>query len=100
MERVVDIVNFKIVEGSSAEKFLEASEKMTNDFLKKQDGFICRQILQSGDDWVDIVFWKSQDVAMNAAQIMCGDPACGEFMAFLDESSVKAQQFKIKQEFK
>jgi len=100
MERLVDIVNFKIVASSSVTKFLEASEKMTNNFLKKQNGFVSRQILQSEDNWADIVLWESQDAAMNAAQIMCENPSCGEFMAFLDQPSVTAQQFKIKQDFK
>lgn len=100
MEKLVDIVNFKIVAGSSVTKFLEAAEKMTTDFLKKQNGFVSRQILQSEDNWVDIVLWENQDAAMNAAQIMCSNPSCGEFMAFLNESSVTAQQFKVKQDFK
>lgn len=98
MEKVVDIVNFKLVEGSSVTEFLAATQQMTDDFLKKQNGFISRQILQNEDNWVDIDMWESQEAAMKAAQIMCENPSCGAFMAFLDQPTVTAQQCKVKQD--
>ncbi|MCZ7362749.1 MAG: hypothetical protein O8C58_05380, partial [Candidatus Methanoperedens sp.] len=55
----IEIVEFKSLKGTDEKVFLEASDTMMKD-LKKQSGFINRELLKSEDDqWIDIVHWRS-----------------------------------------
>lgn len=90
----VEIVQFTSKEGIDEKAFLQASDAMMMD-LKKQDGFIDRELLKSEDNqWVDVVHWKSLANAELAAKNVMNSPTCLEFFQMMDQDSVKMMHFE------
>ena len=80
---------FKLKQGVSEEKMLEASIKMEREFLSKEAGFLGHGILKGKDDtYVDIAFATSQE----KAEKICGKWMENEFalkyLEFIDPESV------------
>lgn len=87
---IVEIAQFKLAALVSDEEFLKEAEAVQNNFLKKQSGYIDRELLKGEDgQWADILHWNSMEEAQKAAQVMMGDPATQGFMQKIDPSSVK-----------
>lgn len=86
----VEIVEFKLFEGTEEDEFLKASEVVTKDFLEKQPGYIKRELLKSErDEWMDIVHWESFEDAQNASAEFLENDDCLKFAQLIDEEQMK-----------
>ena len=54
---------FKLKQGVSVDDFMVASDKLNKEFLKKQKGYISRQLLSDGETWTDLLAIKSKELA-------------------------------------
>lgn len=64
---IVELIRFNLIEGIDDVSFLKASAKVQYTFLKKQQGFIQRQLLKTEkNEWVDIVHWTTEEEARKA----------------------------------
>lgn len=87
---IVEIAQFKLATGIDEQGFLKEAEAVQEDFLKKQRGYIDRELLKDeGGQWVDIVHWKTMEEAQKAAEAIMKDPAALGFIQKIDPSSVK-----------
>jgi len=80
---------FKLKQGTSEEKMLDASIKMEQEFLSKEAGFLGHGILKGNDGtYVDLAFATSQ----KKAEEICGKWMENEFalqyLEFIDPESV------------
>ena len=90
----IEVVQFTSVQGTDEKVFLEASDAMMID-LKKQRGFIDRELLKSEDNqWIDIVHWRKLADAELAAKNVMSIPACLKFFEMIDEASMKMMHYK------
>lgn len=90
----IEIVEFKLLKGPDEKVFLEASDTMMKD-LKKQSGFINRELLKSEDDqWIDIVHWRSLADAELAAKNVMSIPSCLKFFKMIDEATLKMMHLR------
>jgi hypothetical protein len=74
---VVEWAPFRLAEGADAAALLEASETLQRDFLRRQPGFVRRELLR--DDagrWVDVVVWTDHSSAMAAMRAAEASPVC------------------------
>jgi hypothetical protein len=67
---VVEWAPFRLKPGVDDETLIERSERLQQEFLSRQQGFVRRELLK-GDDggWVDLVYWADQasaDAIMSA----------------------------------
>ncbi|MEM6379434.1 MAG: antibiotic biosynthesis monooxygenase [Bacteroidota bacterium] len=88
---IVEITTFQLVEGTTDEAFLTATEQMQKDFLDKQAGFIRRQLAKGENGWVDIVFWESKAALETAMQHAESSEAAAPFIELIDFQSVQIQ---------
>lgn len=88
-EPVIEIVSFRVLDGTSQRDFLAAAAG-TDAALRLQPGFVSRKLLQSPDGtWIDLVEWKDLPKAQAAAQAMMEEPSFRPFMAMIDPATVK-----------
>ncbi len=85
----VEFATFKLQNGTSEEKMLEAAKNMEQEFLSKEDGFLGHGILKGKDNiYVDLAFATSK----NKAEEICGKWMENEFalkyLEFIDSESV------------
>lgn len=83
---------FQLAEGVDEATLLAASERLQQEFLGKQDGFIRRDLIRvSEGQWADIVYWDSRNAAELAARNVGESPVClryFELMVVDDGASV------------
>jgi len=99
MSNAVWVISYKLVEGASVPDFLLASEKVNNEVLSKQKGFISWKILREGDTWIDIVTWETMDDAAKDETAGEGNPAALAFYAFIDFNSIKQQCLSVEKSY-
>ncbi len=64
---VVEIAQYKLIDGVSDTAFLQDSKNAQVNFLDKQPGYIKRHLLKNkNNEWTEIVYWKNMVDAKNA----------------------------------
>ncbi|MDX1958532.1 MAG: hypothetical protein SFU98_08165 [Leptospiraceae bacterium] len=75
---------FELTENAKQTEFLAASEILQSEFLDKQEGFIRRELLHlEGRKWVDLVYWKNQELAHKAMENSMNHPVCQNYFHFM-----------------
>ena len=96
MKNALEIVTFKIKDGVKVPDFLEASAELEEGFAKKQEGFIDRTFARSeGNDWVDVIRWKTMADAEAASKAAMQSPVCAPMFGMIDEPSVRMMHFEV-----
>ncbi len=97
MSNVVWFISYKLVEGASVPDFLLASEKVHNEILSKQKGFISWKVLADGDTWVDLVTWETMEDAKNGETAGEANPIAQKFYSFIE--SCEHQHFSVEKSY-
>lgn len=85
---IVELAPFLIKEGVLEKDLLEASARVQADFIEKQPGFIKRELLKKSDqEYLDIVYWQSEELAKNAAEKAMQSEICHKFFLLMDLSN-------------
>jgi len=99
MSNAVWFISYKLVEGASVPDFLIALEKVHDEILSKQKGFISWKVLVDGDTWVDLVTWETSDDAKNAETAGETNPIAHKFYSYIDMESCKNQHFSVEKSY-
>lgn len=90
---VIEIVEFKLVEGSDEVKFIAANDLVAGS-IRALNGFMDRTLAQDdGGHWVDIVKWQDMACAKAAAAQVMQIDGFDALMKFFDTESLKMQHF-------
>jgi hypothetical protein len=96
MKNALEIVTFRIKGGIKVPDFLKASAEMEERFARKQAGFLSRTFARGeGNDWVDVIRWKTMADAEAASKAAMQSLACAPMFGMIDEPSVKMMHFEI-----
>jgi len=79
---------FRAKTGVSSEQLISACQKMEQEFLRKEQGFLHHALLQ-GDNgsWADAVFTKSKADAESICKNFMSNAACLEYLQLIEEGS-------------
>ena len=99
MSNAIWFITFKLVEGASVADFLAASEKVHNEVISKQKGYISWKVLVDGDTWADLVTWETIEDAKNAETAGESNPLSHEFFSFMNESSINSRMFSVERNY-
>ena len=88
---IIEITQFKLVDGVTEESFLQDTTNEQKGFLEKQAGYAgTRQLLKGdGGEWVDIVHWESLENAQKAQEAAMRSETCMPMFQKIDPSSIK-----------
>ncbi len=87
------------MEGASVQAYLAASQKVRDEILGIQKGFISWQVLKDGDTWADLIIWETPEDAKNAETAGQGNPNAQEYYSYMDFSSMKNQMFTVEKSY-
>lgn len=100
-QAIVEFAAFTLAESASESELLVAAKRLDMEFLSKQKGFIQRELLKKSEsEYVDLVFWESEELAKLAmAQAETSD-VCGAYFSLMkipDAASANeiVQHFKL-----
>jgi hypothetical protein len=75
---------FTLVNATDEARLLSASDALQRDFLSKQPGFVRRELLKGRDgQWVDLVYWESDEAAAEAMRRATGSVVCTEYFQLM-----------------
>lgn len=97
MVQAVEYVSFSLRKGVIQSDFILASDKMNQDFLSAQKGYVGRKLLNDGDTWADMVLWETMSDAQHAAEVCNENSAASEYFLYIE--NVDFHDFSIIKEF-
>ena len=100
MSNAIYYVSYKLKKGASVPDFLRAAEKLNNEHISKQKGFISWTQAVDGNTWADICTFETMDDLNNflAVSRKPGELA-KKFYSFMNPFSCKAHTFSVKKSY-
>jgi len=100
MPNAVFFCSFKLNKGVSVPDFLLAAEKLNDEYISKQKGYISWQQLVDGDAWADfLTFETMEDVKKFEADSGNARELAGNFYSFIDLNSCKVNYFSVERSY-
>lgn len=88
-DQVIEWAAFRLKEGVSDSTLFAASETIQQEFLKRQKGFIKRDLVKESDGkWVDVVYWESHQNAEDAMKQTMNSPVCLKYFEIMTDVNV------------
>ena len=101
MSNAVFYCSFKLKKDASAPDFLLAAEKLNNEYISKQKGYISWKQLVDGDTWADfITFETMEDVKKFEADSGNAGELAQKFYSFINLNSCKVNYFSVERDYK
>ncbi|PZS23818.1 MAG: hypothetical protein DLM54_00640 [Acidimicrobiales bacterium] len=92
---VIEIMTFRLRTGVGEAEFMAADQRVQTEFAYRQPGMIRRTTGHNRDGgWVVIDLWASTADADGSLHGWHHQPVPLEFMALVDEASVRTQRFE------
>lgn len=100
MPNAVFYCSFKLKKGASVPDFLIAAEKLNNEYISKQKGYISWKQLVDGDTWADfLTFETMEDVKKFEADSGNSGELAKTFYSFIQMVSCKVNYFTIERNY-
>jgi hypothetical protein len=100
MPNAVFYCSFKLKKDASVSDFLLASEKLNNEHISKQKGYISWQQLVDGDEWVDLLTFETmEDVKAFEANADSAGELAEKFYSFINFTTCKVKYFSIEKSY-
>jgi heme-degrading monooxygenase HmoA len=105
MSNAVFFNSYKLKKGTSVPDFLIAAEKLTNEHISKQKGFISSTFLVDGEVWADYTIFETMDdlnaflESSRAAQASDTNDLAEKFYSFLNFNSCRSHVFSAERSF-
>ena len=100
MSKAVFYCSFKLKKGASVPDFLLAAEKLNNEYISKQEGYISWKQLVDGDTWADFITFETLE-AVKKFEADSGN--AGElsktFYSFINCNSCKVNYYTIEKNY-
>ena len=100
MSKAIFYCSFKLKKGASVPDFLLAAEKLNNEYISKQKGYISWQQLNDGDTWADILTFDSmENVKSFEANAGSSGELAEKFYSFINLNSCKVNYFNVERSY-
>ncbi|MCP1223661.1 hypothetical protein [Sebaldella sp. S0638] len=101
MSNAVFYCSFKLKKDASAPDFLLAAEKLNNEYISKQKGYISWKQLVDGDTWADfITFETMEDVKKFESDSGNAGELAQKFYSFINLNSCNVNYFSVERDYK
>ena len=85
MPDTVEIVRFRLKEGTDREEFLRQNRGVDKNFVSQQPGFISRVTAEGEDgEWIVVLHWEKPEHAQASMDKFVGAPESSDFTALID----------------
>jgi len=99
MSNAILFISFNLVKGASVPDFLRASEKLNNEYMSKQKGYISWKQLVDGEMWVDLLTWETMDDAKKIVEGNNTNALAEKFYSFINLESCKVHLFSVEKSY-
>ncbi len=90
----IEVATFRLGEGVHEAAFLEADQRVQNEFFYAQPGIVRRTTARGvGSEWLVVTFWGSLEEAEKATASGATDHIHAAYMAQIDRDSYTVKRF-------
>jgi hypothetical protein len=91
---------YKLKKSVSVAEFLSASEKLNNEYISKQKGYVSWEQLNDNDTWADIITFETMgDVKTFEANSANAGELAQNFYSFINLPSCKVRYYTIERSY-
>jgi len=91
---------YKLKKNTSIEEFLVAAEKLNNEFISKQPGYVSWKQLYDGKRWVDLLTFETMDDLNNFKKNSRNPNELAKaFYAYINLFSCKMRIYSLEKEY-
>ena len=99
-KNAVYYVSYKLKKGVSVPEFLLAAEKLNNEHISKQKGYISWQQLVDGDTWADVCTFETMEDLKNFENASREPSEIAlAFYSFINLPSCKGHHFTVEKSY-
>jgi len=100
MANAIYYVAYKLKKDASVPDFLRAAEKLNNEFISKQRGYVSWQQVVDGDTWADICTFETMEDLENF-KVVSKNPSdlAKEFYSFMNLFGCKTHIFSVERNY-
>ena len=100
MSNAVYYVSYKLKKDASIPDFLLAAEKLNNEFISKQRGYVSWKQLVDGDTWADFCTFETMDDLENFKEVSSNPGELSKaFYSFINLMSCKLHIFTVERDY-
>ena len=99
MPNAVFFVSYNLKKGASIPEFLLASEKLNDEYMSKQEGYISWQQLVDGETWADFLTFETMDDAKRIEESNNPNDLAEKFYSFINLNSCKTNFFSVERSY-
>lgn len=100
MPKAIFYCAYNLKKDASAAEFLAASQKLNDDYISKQPGYISWQQVRDGDLWADLLTFETmEDVKNFEANSENPNELALEFYSYINMPTCKINYFTIESEY-
>jgi uncharacterized protein CbrC (UPF0167 family) len=98
--KAIYYVSFKLKKGVSELDFLLAAEKLNNEFISHQKGYVSWKQLNDGNTWVDLITFKTMEELNDFKELSKKPNALAKkFYSFINPFSCKVRIYFVEKEY-
>jgi hypothetical protein len=91
---VIELLTFRLTEGTGDEPFLAADRRVQTEFAYHQPGLLRRTTGRGANgEWIVVDLWQSAADADASDERWASDPAAAVFMALIDRTTVRTARY-------
>ena len=99
MSNAVYYVSYNLKKGASVSDFLLASEKLNDEYMSKQKGYISWKQLLDGEMWVDLLTFETMEDAKRVSNPSGANDLATKFYSFINLNSCKVHLFSVERSY-
>jgi len=99
MSNVIFFNSYKLKKGVSVPDFLLVVEKLSNEYISQQKGYISFNLLVDGETWADFTTFKTMDDAKRFAESSEPNKLAEKFYSFISLNSCKTHYFSVERSY-
>jgi hypothetical protein len=99
MSNAVVFISFKLLKGASVPDFLLAAEKLNNEYMSKQKGYISWKQLNKDDTWVDLLTFETIEDAKKIEKNEPPKALAKKFYSFINLPSCKVHFYTVEKSY-
>lgn len=92
---IIDIIRYKLAPSIDETFLLTSASDILKTWMKKQKGFIKWEITKTENEYIDFVYWESQEDIQLAHSKMSEIPKDHNWLKCYDMTSVKAEKSHV-----
>ena len=99
MSNTIFYVSYKLKKGASVPSFLHASEKLNDEYMSKQKGYISWQQGLDGETWADLITFETMEDAKRVEESTDPNELAENFYSFINLMSCKTHFFSVERSY-